>query len=84
MPIKNITTTIKLTSNQGEYRYYKILQLRNTENVTVFPNARIGQDVAHIKVHGGNERITKVVGDLLTEKQVAEINDQARTTLVIK
>ncbi len=78
--MKDITVTIKLTSDQGEHRYYKIQKLRNTENVTVSPAPdRIGQD----QKLAAAIRVTKVVGSILTEKQVAEINNQARTTLII-
>ena len=83
--MKDITVTIKLTSDQGEHRYYRITKLRNTENVTVWPamHSRIRQDMEHTDSIGNNERITKVVGTTLTEKQVAEINGQSRTTLII-
>ena len=83
--MKDITITVKLTSDQGEHRYYTIKQLRNTENVTMWPaHDRIVLDTHHIALEGANERITKVVGNTITERQVAEINNQARTTLVIK
>ena len=84
--MKDITVTVKLTSDQGEHRYYTIQKLRNTENVTVWPamHNRIQQDIEHIGSIGAHERITKVVGNKITEKQVAEINNQARPTLVIK
>lgn len=82
--MKDITVTVKLTSDQGDFRYYTIQKLRNTENITVFPaHDRIVQDTLHIEERGSNERIAKVVGSVLTELQVIDISKQSRTTLII-